>query len=125
MGECYLQGCNRDHPWTPRYPGGCLFYGQPGRPRPQPEATLSVSETLHFQRRDAQCRAQAEPERRDWEWAKTRAVWADILADHRRQVAVQLDADLEKLHDQVAGQRAVEQHEIRERVRRLRTKLDQ
>jgi hypothetical protein len=124
MGDCYLQGCNRDHLWTPGYPGGCPFFGKPGRPRPQPEETLSVSERLHVQRRDAQLQRQAEAEVRDREWAKTRAVLDEILAEHRAEVAVQLDADLATVRDLVAGQRAAEQHEERELIRRLRRKLD-
>jgi hypothetical protein len=91
MGGCYLQGCNRDPPWTPGYPGGCPFEGRPSRPRPQPKETLSVSERLRVQQRDAHFRGRAAE-------------------------AARLAADLARVHEMRDGQQAAERHELCDRA---------
>jgi hypothetical protein len=102
MGECYFPGCDRDHPWTPGYPGGCPFEGRPGRVRAPIEEPISVEEVLRYQQRDAQFQRQAEAEARRLEFAKLKIQLASALEPSREERASA------RPHAQAEGKRIVE-----------------
>jgi hypothetical protein len=129
MGECYLQGCDGDHPWTPGYPAGCPHAGRP--PRQRQGKPLSVEENIHAGEAERQIAGELwEHDQReaDEAWEKKRAVMDTRVAILREEYKAYKATGRQQAQDEgkriVEGIRAAEQHEVRDRVRRLTAKLD-
>jgi hypothetical protein len=122
-----------DHPI---YPNGCPFplgWRPVARPRrrlteqeQRQAAQMEARLTRQIEARERQAEAErqaAEALKQERSLAKTRALLREVLQEASDAEHAALEADLERFHELRDGLRAAEDHEQRERVRRLRQRL--